>query len=158
MIPSRGSLTHLAANTVAIGILLAGAIYLLVSAFVKFADVPSFAEALLRQGLLSTASAPTVAWLVPMAEAGVAFIAIWRLLTVSGSRYPWLLCAVAYASLAAYAGALVLHPPAEPAPCGCLGGSAEPADWGNIAVKNTGAALALGLAPLLLIGRGVGRG
>lgn len=122
------------------GLLVAGgAIVFLVSGFRHFAELPHFADLLIKHGLIPEAIAGAAAWGVSGAEVVVGVLAAWCLVTDRGGRIALGALAVAalMGAMALYATALVVWPPPTPVPCGCgVGASLPVEDWTPIAMRN----------------------
>ncbi|MCL4742637.1 MAG: hypothetical protein KJZ54_10590 [Phycisphaerales bacterium] len=126
-------------KTVAGLLVAAGAVVFLVSGFRHFAEVPEFADLLVKHDLIPESLAGAAAWGVSGAEVVVGIVAAWCVVVDRGARVALGALAVAalLGAMALYATALVFWPPPTPVPCGCgVGASLPVEDWTPIATRN----------------------
>ena len=122
---------------------LIGACWLLYAAIGKLESPSGFASLVEAHGLIPAALAPHIAWAVILLELLLATSALWWTLALNMPSRALYTLAGTFVVFASYAALLVYYPPPEPTGCGCAGSSAadlSPADWRQLALRNSGVA------------------
>lgn len=132
-------------------LLTAAALLLLYTGLAKVSDTAAFRSTIEAHGFLPAWSLATVAWALPLAEIALGVGGIGAIAFGRGAALACAAIAVLFVAFAAYAGAMIAAPPAEPVGCGCGLRAGPISDWRPLLVQNGGSTAAMAAAGLILL-------
>lgn len=126
-------------------VLVAFALWLAAAAVGKIGATEEFRTALEAHGVVPAVGLGAATWAIPVAELLAAGGSIWLLVTGEPLRRAAVPILIAFGVLACYSVVLAVHPPPEPAGCGCGLSSAPVDSWWPLASRNLLSTLVIGV-------------